>query len=69
MEPPRLCLALPGDALVCDLDEADRACPQCGDRLEPLAGEAERSEMIDVVELKYRIRSANRVADGGAGAA
>jgi len=52
--------ALPHVALVCELDEADRACPQCGDRLEPLAGEAERSEMIDVVELKYQVVEVER---------
>ena len=37
--------------LRCELDEADRACPHCGDRLEPLANHTERSEMIDVVEV------------------
>jgi transposase len=42
-------------SLLCELDEADRACPECGERLKPLAGEAERSEMIDVVELKYQV--------------
>ncbi len=52
--------ALPRIALCCELDEADRACPQCGDRLEPLAGEAERSEMIDVVELKYQVVEVER---------
>jgi transposase len=46
--------------LVCELDEADRACPRCGDRLEALAGEAERSEMIDVVELKYQVVEVER---------
>jgi transposase len=52
--------ALPRVPLVCELDEADRACPQCGDRLEPLAGEAERSEMIDVVELTYQVVEVER---------
>jgi transposase len=46
---------LPRVPLLCELDEADRACPKCGDHMKPLAGEAERSEMIDVVELKYQI--------------
>jgi transposase len=46
-------LALEHIPLHCELDEADRACPECGERLEPLTGQAERSEMIDVVELKY----------------
>ena len=46
--------------LRCELDEADRACPHCGDRLEPLAGQAERSEMIDVVEVKYQVVQVER---------
>jgi transposase len=46
---------LPRVALSCELDQPDRACPQCGGRLELLAGQAERSEMIDVVELKYQV--------------
>jgi transposase len=41
--------------LLCTLDEADRVCPSCSGHLEPLAGEVERSEMIDVVELKYQV--------------
>ena len=52
--------SLPRVPLVCELDEADRACPQCGESLEPLAGEAERSEMIDVVELKYQVVEVER---------
>ena len=46
---------LPRVPLLCALDEADRACPKCGDHMKPWAGQAERSEMIDVVELKYQI--------------
>jgi transposase len=46
---------LPRVPLVCELDEADRACPECGEHMKPLVGEAERSEMIDVVELKYQV--------------
>lgn len=46
---------LPRVPLLYELDEADRACPNCGDHMKPLAGQAERSEMIDVVELKYQI--------------
>src|SRR5688572_7515979 len=48
-------LALERVQLRCELDDADRACPQCGDRLEPLAGQFETSEMIDVVEVKYQV--------------
>jgi transposase len=46
---------LPRVPLLYELDEADRACPDCGEHMKPLAGEAERSEMIDVVELKYQL--------------
>ena len=46
--------------LHCELDDADRACPQCGDQLEPLAGQCETSEMIDVVEVKYQVVQVER---------
>jgi transposase len=46
--------------LLCELDEADRVCPSCEGHLEPLKGQAERSEMIDVVELKYQIVEVER---------
>ena len=49
-----------GCTLRCELDDADRACPQCGDRLEPLAGQFETSEMIDVVEVKYQVVQVER---------
>jgi transposase len=51
---------LPRVSLRCELDEADRPCPRCGERLEPLAGQAERSEMVDVVELKYQVVEVER---------
>lgn len=38
-----------------ELDEADMMCPQCGGTLEEMEGQAERSEMIDVVEVEYRV--------------
>jgi transposase len=38
-----------------ELDEADRTCPECGNRLQPSAGAVETSEMVDVVEVSYRI--------------
>lgn len=46
--------------LLCELDDADRACPQCGDQLQPLAGQFETSEMIDVVEVKYQLVQVER---------
>lgn len=40
---------------VFELDEADRACPCGGGKLCPIAGEFEESEMVDVVEVSYRV--------------
>lgn len=37
------------------LDDADRACPSCGGELAPMKGQFEESEMIDVVDVSYRI--------------
>ena len=44
----------------CELDDADRICPSCSGHLEPLEGQVERSEMIDVVELKYQVVEVER---------
>jgi len=38
-----------------ELDAADRTCPSCGGGLEPMAGQFETSEMVDVVEISYRV--------------
>ena len=37
------------------LDDADRVCPSCGGALRPMSGQHETSEMIDVVEVSYRV--------------
>jgi len=37
------------------LDEADRVCPSCGGGLAPMKGQYDESEMIDVVEVSYRL--------------
>jgi transposase len=37
------------------LDEADRVCPSCGGGLSPMKGQYDESEMIDVVEVSYRL--------------
>jgi transposase len=38
-----------------ELDGADKTCPSCGGVLEPMKGQFETSEMIDVVEVSYRV--------------
>jgi transposase len=37
------------------LDDADRTCPSCGGGLAPMKGQFDESEMIDVVEVEYRV--------------
>jgi transposase len=37
------------------LDDADRACPSCDGELKAMTGQFEESEMIDVVEVNYRL--------------
>jgi len=48
-------LQLPIVEQVFTLDDADRACPSCGGDLKPMVGQFETSEMIDVVEVSYRV--------------
>lgn len=38
-----------------ELDDADKTCPQCGGELSPMKGQFETSEMVDVVEVSYRV--------------
>lgn len=52
--------SLPRVPLRCELGETERECPSCHGTLKPLAGQAERSEMIDVVELKYQLVEVER---------
>jgi transposase len=52
---------LPRVPLRCELvGAAARECPSCRGTLKPLAGQTERSEMIDVVELKYQVVEVER---------
>jgi len=37
------------------LDDADRVCPSCGGGLSAMKGQFDESEMIDVVEVSYRL--------------
>jgi transposase len=38
-----------------ELDAADKTCPSCGGELTPMKEQFETSEMIDVVEVSYRV--------------
>ncbi|MBN4049494.1 IS66 family transposase [bacterium AH-315-N03] len=40
---------------VFELDEPDKMCPACGGELRPMAGQFDASEMVDVVEVEYRL--------------
>lgn len=46
---------LPVVEQVFELDEADKVCPSCGGGLTPMEGQFETSEMVDVVEVSYRV--------------
>ncbi len=37
------------------LDEADKTCPCCGGVLRPMEGQFDESEMIDIVDVEYRV--------------
>ena len=39
----------------CTLDEADQVCPSCGGELQTFEGQYDESEMVDVVEVSYRL--------------
>jgi transposase len=47
--------ALPHVEQVFELDAADKTCPSCGGELAPMSGQFEASEMVDVVEVSYRV--------------
>jgi transposase len=38
-----------------ELDEPDRTCPSCGGELRPMGDQFETSEMIDAVDVSYRV--------------
>jgi transposase len=52
---PREQKALPIVEVVQELDEPDQACRSCGGHLEPMAGQFEEADEIDVVERSFRI--------------
>jgi transposase len=52
---PREQKALPIVEVLHELDEPDQMCPSCGGDLEPMAGQFEEADEIDVVERSFRI--------------
>lgn len=44
----------------CKLDVPDRMCPSCGGALVEMLGQFETSEIVDVVEVQYRVIEARR---------
>ena len=42
------------------LDEPDRTCPSCGGQLREMAGQFDESELIDVVDVSYRVVKVKR---------
>jgi transposase len=45
---------------VLELDEADKICPECGGVLGEIEGQYEESELIDVVDVTYKLRKVKR---------
>jgi transposase len=51
---------LPRVEVIHELDEPDRACPDCGRHLEVWEGQTEDAEEIDVVEVEYVLKTHKR---------
>jgi hypothetical protein len=45
---------------VCTLDEGERICDACGGDLHAMVGQFEESELIDVIEVEYRVLAVKR---------
>ena len=52
--------ALEHVVVACKLDEPDQICPSCGGTLAEMPGQFETSEIIDVVEVQYRVVQVQR---------
>ncbi len=57
---PRAQPDLPVEEEVLFLDDADQICPQCGDILLPIEGQFEESELIDVIDVRYKLKTIRR---------
>lgn len=47
--------SLPVEPALFELDEPDRICPSCGGELQPMKDQFEDSELVDVIEVHYRL--------------
>lgn len=47
--------SLPLEPELFELDEPDRTCPSCGGELQPMKDQFEESELVDVIEVHYRL--------------
>lgn len=52
--------ALERVVMECKLDAADEICPSCGGALVAMSGQFETSEIVDVVEVQYRVVQVRR---------
>jgi len=57
---PKAQPTLPRETRLFELDEADKTCPACGGELRPMEDQVETSEMIDVVQVEYRLVEVQR---------
>lgn len=52
--------ALPVEESTCELDAADLACPCCGKEMTEWVGHEDSSEVVDVIEVRYKLKKEKR---------
>jgi len=57
---PKAQLSLPVEEIVHELDEADKVCGACGEKLDPWEGQFETSEEVDVVPRRFVLKRHKR---------
>lgn len=57
---PRAQPQLPIQVVLCQLPDADRSCPACGDSLQEMAGVTEDSEQITIVQRQFVLQQIQR---------